>query len=355
MQDLAAIDTGRIQNWSITINNQVPEVLSFSWSTNPAGFSSSLQNPVANPATTTTYTVTLGSNAGCGGTGSVVVVVPEFSVDSFTPATGPIGMVIDIFGKGFTNNATVSIAGFPAVNVVFISSTHLQAEVAIGTNGSGTICVSNGNCSTCSNTNFTVGTSQIVFNIKLFIEGFYEGNGLMVSSVSPVDYPGICDTINVELHEVSAPHSVAFSVKNVIHKNGTGSFVFPSTALGKFYYIVVHHRNAIETWSAGPVLFNSITNFDFTVSKNKAYGNNQSDLGDGNFALFSGDISDPNFGVGVQDGVIESQDYGDMQNAVYITLLGYKTEDITGDDIVESSDYVLMENNVFYTRITIHP
>jgi hypothetical protein len=44
-----------------------------------------------------------------------------------------------------------------------------------------------------------------------------------------------------------------------------------------------------------------------------------------------------------------------MENAVYFTLLGYVTEDITGDGIVESADYGLMENNTYFTRVTIHP
>ena len=83
--------------------------------------------------------------------------------------------------------------------------------------------------------------------------------------------------------------------------------------------------------------------------------NNLSDLGDGRFALYSGDISDANLGVGFQDGVIESQDYGDLENAVTISLLGYKPEDITGDNIVESGDYGLIETNVYYTRTLIRP
>jgi hypothetical protein len=59
--------------------------------------------------------------------------------------------------------------------------------------------------------------------------------------------------------------------------------------------------------------------------------------------------------VGIQDGVIESQDYGDMENAVSITLLGYTTEDITGDGVVESSDYGLIEGNVYFTFVAMRP
>ena len=53
-------------------------------------------------------------------------------------------------------------------------------------------------------------------------------------------------------------------------------------------------------------------------------------------------------GIGIQDGIVESQDYADMENAVYITLGGYVFEDITGDGVVESLDYSIMENNVSF-------
>ena len=37
--------------------------------------------------------------------------------------------------------------------------------------------------------------------------------------------------------------------------------------------------------------FNSTSiNYDFTLTADKAYGNNEADLGDGRFAIFNGDI-----------------------------------------------------------------
>ena len=59
--------------------------------------------------------------------------------------------------------------------------------------------------------------------------------------------------------------------------------------------------------------------------------------------------------VGFQDGIVESQDYGDMENAVNATKLGYVPEDITGDQVVESADYGFMENNVFFTIVKMRP
>ena len=112
----------------------------------------------------------------------------------------------------------------------------------------------------------------------------------------------------------------------------------------------------METWSAQSVFFGSSSvSYDFTGALNKAYGNNQNNLNDGYFGLWSGDISDIVYGVGFQDGVIESQDYSDLENALTVTLLGYKPEDLTGDGVVESSDYSLMEGNVYYTKAVSRP
>ncbi len=201
------------------------------------------------------------------------------------------------------------------------------------------------------------GCSSITLNIKLFIEGFYQGNGIMTATVDPLNFPSLCDTIVLELHASSGIHALALSIKGTIDINGNGTFSIPSTFFGNSYYLAIKHRNALETWSAVPVLFNTtLVTYIFSDAASKAYGNNQSTLGDGNFAFLSGDISDAATAtVGIQDGVIESQDYGDMENAVSITLLGYTTEDITGDGVVESSDYGLIEGNVYFTFVAMRP
>ena len=74
------------------------------------------------------------------------------------------------------------------------------------------------------------------------------------------------------------------------------------------------------------------------------------------WAFYSGDISDAATAtIGLQDEVIESQDYSDMENAVSIILTGYVPEDITGDSVVESMDYSIMENNVYAVIILMRP
>ena len=87
----------------------------------------------------------------------------------------------------------------------------------------------------------------------------------MIAVVDPMNYPNLCDTIIVELHNELSPYDLVHSVKNTIDINGNGQFIFPTDVFTHSYYIVVRHRNSIETWSKTPVLFNgSVVNFDFT-------------------------------------------------------------------------------------------
>ncbi len=193
--------------------------------------------------------------------------------------------------------------------------------------------------------------------LKLFIEGFYLGNGTMNAVVNKILYPTLCDTIFVELRQPNYPYNVLNFDTTTIDIYGNGIARFPSYAIGQNYYLTIHHRNSIATWSGNLITLNlNGISYDFTNSASKAYGSNQSNLGDGNFAFWSGDVSSAATGiVGMQDGIIESQDYGDIENAVYFTLKGYRVEDLTGDRVVESSDYVLIENNVYYSIFSMHP
>ena len=164
----------------------------------------------------------------------------------------------------------------------------------------------------------------------------------MAAVVDPVQNPTLCDTIIAELHYANSPFALLYSMKSTIDIYGNCSFVFPSVVLFQNYYIVLHHRNAIETWS-NPVLFNSsVMNFDFTNADN-VFGHNVADLKDGNYALWSGDVTNGTFDV--QDGFINHNDHINIEKFSQLFQTGYLSNDITGDGIVESSDFSLIEFN----------
>ncbi len=192
-------------------------------------------------------------------------------------------------------------------------------------------------------------TSQVntTISLKAFIEGFYTGGGFMNASIDPVAFPNLSDTIKLSFASSFAPFSIEFTTSAILGTNGIVQFDIPNSFVGTTHYLVLKHRNALETWSAAPVLVSAGFFYDFSDAQTRAFGNNLISLGDGSFALFSGDISDANLGLtGFQDGIMESQDYTDMENAVSVLAIGYLPQDITGDGVVESADYTIIENNV---------
>jgi len=203
--------------------------------------------------------------------------------------------------------------------------------------------------------------------VTAFLEGYYMGGGQQMSALYSCMVPHAnqqqADTITIELKTTANPHGApAASFKTILYSDGKAYCVYPSNSplIGNSYWVVVRHRNSIETWSANPVLITLNTNYDFTNAQNKAYGGNMTAAFDNGqlWTIFSGDISDGTFqslGLGYQDGIIESQDYVDMENAVSIIKFGYVPEDITGDGIVEATDYSIMENNVARVVFSYQP
>ncbi len=98
--------SGSITRWTLNLQSNG---LSYSWSSNPSGFSASIQNPVANPLVNTQYSVTASRN-GCTYSSallaSVVMLSPQPAVSSNSPVC--IGDTIRLFA---TNNAAGQSTG----------------------------------------------------------------------------------------------------------------------------------------------------------------------------------------------------------------------------------------------------
>jgi hypothetical protein len=263
-----------------------------------------------------------------------MTVVSQPSINTFTPAFGIQGTSVIVSGAGFTGTTDVKFNG---VNSVFSvdNANQITATVPAGAT-TGMISVT-GTCGTAnSSQNFSI-TGEATLNLRVLIEGFFQGIGLMrnVSSLTT------CDTIEVCLAAATYPHSIVYSVRGPIQSTGNGSFDFPSAALGQSYYIVVKHRNSLQTWSSLPVLLSTaISTYDFTTGVSQAFGDNLVDQG-GKYAIISGDVN--------QDGRIDIFDFALIENASVLFQYGYIPEDITGDGLVESGDYSLIENNLSKT------
>jgi hypothetical protein len=207
-----------------------------------------------------------------------------------------------------------------------------------------------------------VGFCEGQITVTAFLEGYYDNGHLNPALLNcQILHANAeqADSITVELHSTLNTSVVSASFKTILSTTGKAYCVFSLTGglLTNSYWLVIRHRNAMETWSASPILISARTSYDFTIAQTQAFGSNMVMTNDAaGWAFYSGDISDPlQGGVGYQDGVIESQDYSDMENAVYLTVLGYTIEDVTGDGVVESADYSIMENNVYFTIVAQRP
>ncbi|MBL7755457.1 MAG: hypothetical protein JNM44_13365, partial [Chitinophagaceae bacterium] len=180
---------------------------------------------------------------------------------------------------------------------------------------------------------------QLKLNLKAFHEGYYTGGSgmgpvLLNQSVS-LD-PQITDSILIELHAGNSPYSLVWSGKTIINTNGqawVSGFGLPSSPV----YIVIKHRNSIETWSANPVAIQEMTSYDFSVAATQVYGGNQHEVESGIFAFLTGDMN--------QDGVVDGLDYNDWEIDNNNFGSGYLSTDLNGDGIVDGLDFLLWEVN----------
>ncbi|MDQ3019266.1 MAG: FG-GAP-like repeat-containing protein [Bacteroidota bacterium] len=174
-------------------------------------------------------------------------------------------------------------------------------------------------------------SETITLNLTLFIEGFYNSaTNLQVS-----------DTIKVYLRNAIPPFNKVDSVKAVISSNGSATLHFGNATTGT-YYIVVTHRNSIETWSesGGEVLtLGASVNYDMSNIITQAFGSNlmQVDATPVRFAIYSGDVN--------QDGSVDLSDLGLIDNDVYNFNSGYVAADVNGDGFVDISDLEITDNN----------
>jgi hypothetical protein len=108
---------------------------------------------------------------------------------------------------------------------------------------------------------------SVRLNISALIEGLYSGSGTMQAALYNAGIntdPTASDSVRIELHEATAPFGIVQSFSTILHTDGNASCVFPASIYGGTYYVVLRHRNAVETWSKNAVLFNTaVRSYDF--------------------------------------------------------------------------------------------
>lgn len=164
-------------------------------------------------------------------------------------------------------------------------------------------------------------------NLTVMFEGF-----LNPSTSNP-------DTITVQLRNSTSPYSLIESKQMLPNSSGNVLTVFQNAAETTPYYIVVKHRNSIETWSSTTIQFVSgFASYDFTSAQNNAYGNNLK-LISGKWCIYSGDVN--------QDGIINSIDVTSVFNNNVLGANGYYVTDLNNDFLTEIYDlHLVFINNL---------
>ena len=138
-------------------------------------------------------------------------------------------------------------------------------------------------------------------------------------------------------------YSLVDSAFAVVDSLGSATFRFYKAADSTSYYLVLNHRNSIETWSdssekALTKFSASSMAYNFTDDSSKAFGKNMIKLGT-KWCLYGGDTN--------QDGVIDITDMVLIDNDSYNFIGGYVSTDVNGDGVVDITDMVLVDNNSY--------
>ena len=166
--------------------------------------------------------------------------------------------------------------------------------------------------------------NTLPLNLGMYIEGFWDGTTMVE------------DTVTVLLRGANSPYPIVGSEKGIVDAFGNLTVCIPGVSAGN-YYIVLKHRNSIETWSASPVSLNSVSNYyNFSSSASQAYGSNLV-LKAGVYCIYSGDVN--------QDGTVDGTDTQLIDNDSFLFNSGYLPTDVNGDSFVDGTDASIAGNN----------
>lgn len=249
-------------------------------------------------------------------------------------------------GSSFTSPHTT--ANFTAPAGATIGTTRMR--IRLHDNAAGPNATSCGDASYGEVEDYTVNIQSTDKNLSLtlFLQGLFNGAIMTKAKDATGDkFPGtVADQITVELHNSTSPFALAGGPYTVnVNTNGTASLTVPGL-LNSSYYIVIKHRNSIETWNASPVSFGGASvSYNFTSAASQAYGNNMK-LVSGKYVLYAGDVN--------QNGAINSSDIVLVDGVSAVFTTGYLPTDVNGDGVVDANDLILTDNNaaLFIAKIT---
>jgi len=177
--------------------------------------------------------------------------------------------------------------------------------------------------------------SSATLNLTTLIEGFWNGSSM------------VSDTARLYLRNITSPYAIVDSAKAYLNSSGNAIISFFNVG-SSTKYLTVKHRNSIETWSSSGLSFliNDTTDYDFSTSASKAFGNNLT-FRLSKHCIYGGDVN--------QDGIVDATDNSVVDNDANNFVTGYVSSDLTGDNLVDGNDLAITDNNAFGFVTVIRP
>ena len=243
--------------------------------------------------------------------------------------------------------------------------------------GSSCVVTSNGNRSV------SVGTTNMVLplvcwnscsacpgglTLKVFLDGYYVNNS-NPSSMRPARYNNLVaaipsgtgyaaalaalsgntqdvDLITVQLRSTTNTDTIIHTATPMLKKDGSVFCVFPESAIGGSYYVVVDHRASMPLWSQNPITLSTSSTLNFANTLASAYSDGDllltpmKTISSGLYGIWMGELD--------QTGYLDAFDYSNLEGDIYES--GYLGQylldgDLNGDSYVDASDYAVYDGN----------
>lgn len=155
------------------------------------------------------------------------------------------------------------------------------------------------------------------------------------------------DSVKIYIRNAVAPYAIVDSGMSLLDSVTLTASKVSALQLGN-YYIVIKHRNSLETWSklGGEPLGGGNYFYDFTTSASQAYGSNLI-LKGSTYCIYSGNING--------DDIIDAEDLIYVDNDVFNYAPGTNITNLNGDQIVDIEDLAVCEKNARALRIVQWP
>ncbi len=253
-----------------------------------------------------------------------LIYYPGVSTSTYYVATDVGVFVSNDYGQAWTELAD----GLPNTVAMHLDYHAATNKLRVGTHGRGVFEIS-------------LEAIPVANTVGLMSQGMFVNNP---------PYWNLQDTVRFLLRRATAPFAIVDSAKSVISGDPyMENVLFPNAYSGD-YYLVVKHRNSLETWSNTAIPYSRGTSFtkDF-IPPGESYGNNMIQLIPTQTwrGMYSGDVN--------QDGVIEATDISIIDNDATSFTGGYVQSDLTGDYFVDGSDFAIADNNVANFVAVIRP